>query len=165
MSRGRPTVAWECSFGAMKCSPVLRSPHTIFCCVCGQGWNGITARDSELLRRVATIERFFGKVKGLLTSPEWEPHTLDVYSLDGEVYGSKFPSSDGSQIVWLLVNALPHNASAFVNVSAAIGPHTAVPAIADCYNGALLHATNGSSGVTVPIEASAIGCVYASRTQ
>ena len=133
--------------------------------MCGQGWNGITARDSELLRRVATIERFFGKVKGLLTSPEWEPHTLDVYSLDGEVYGSKFPSSDGSQIVWLLVNALPHNASAFVNVSAAIGPHTAVPAIADCYNGALLHATNGSSGVTVPIEASAIGCVYASRTQ
>merc|ERR1719482_1934570 len=37
-------------------------------------WNGMRPRDSELLRRVTFLERYFGD-KGLLDSGNWEPFT------------------------------------------------------------------------------------------
>jgi hypothetical protein len=40
-------------------------------------WNGITPRDGEAIRRVATMLRFFGST-GHLTSSEWEPHTSEA---------------------------------------------------------------------------------------
>eukprot|EP01050_Picozoa_sp_SAG11_P009503 SAG11_NODE_897_length_6637_cov_8.510320_3_plen_484_part_00 len=116
-------------------------------------WNGITARDSELLRGVASIERHFGAL-GLLTSQAWEPHSSDVASHDGEVYG-KFPLK--GQAVWLIVNARATTATATVTIP------TDLPHISDCYAGSVLSASSaGNSSVSVEIEASAIGCVFAS---
>jgi iron(II)-dependent oxidoreductase len=59
-------------------------------------WNGLTPRDAEVLRRVATVER---GLAAYLVSPDWEPH---VPTLQAGVYASMFPTSEGT--VWLLVN-------------------------------------------------------------
>ncbi|MGH7967316.1 MAG: formylglycine-generating enzyme family protein, partial [Limisphaerales bacterium] len=59
-------------------------------------WNGITPRDGEALRRIATIERAFA---GFLTSPQWEPHTP---TLQYGMFASKFPG--GNQTLWTMVN-------------------------------------------------------------
>jgi gamma-glutamyl hercynylcysteine S-oxide synthase len=126
---------------------------------CDCAGNGITARDGELLRRVATIERFFGKVKNLLTSPDWQTHVLEVSaasSSEGEIYGSRFPR--GGDVVWLFINALPHNSTATVTLPAS----PRFVAVADCYSGATLPGQRHSGNVSVAIEASGIGCVYAS---
>ena len=125
---------------------------------CDCAGNGITARDGELLRRVATIERFFGKVKNLLTSPDWQAHALEVSaaSTEDEIYGSRFPR--GGDVVWLFINALPHNSTATVTLPAS----PRFVAVADCYSGATLPGQRHSGNVSVAIEASGIGCVYAS---
>jgi iron(II)-dependent oxidoreductase len=59
-------------------------------------WNGITPRDSEALRRVATVEREFAD---LLVSPEWEPYTP---AIQRGVFASKFPL--GGRTLWTFVN-------------------------------------------------------------
>lgn len=59
-------------------------------------WNGITPRDGEALRRVATIERQFA---ALLVSPEWEPHTP---TLQYGIFATKFPGPAGT--IYTLVN-------------------------------------------------------------
>lgn len=62
-------------------------------------WNGITPRDGEAIRRVAAIERAF---PDLLVSAGWEPHAATLHGQD--VFASRWPSSDGSQTMWTLVN-------------------------------------------------------------
>ncbi len=64
-------------------------------------WNGITPRDSEALRRVATMLRFFG-ASGHLRSPEWEPHAQNVYQ-DG-LFASKWPLPEQGSTLWTVVN-------------------------------------------------------------
>jgi len=59
-------------------------------------WNGITPRDAEATRRVATIER---AVAPFLTSSEWEPLTP---MLRYGIFASRWPSND--QTVWTIVN-------------------------------------------------------------
>lgn len=59
-------------------------------------WNGMTPRDAEAVRRVATIERACAP---LLTSADWEPH---VDALQNGVFASKFPGAH--QTLWTLVN-------------------------------------------------------------
>jgi formylglycine-generating enzyme required for sulfatase activity len=59
-------------------------------------WNGITPRDAEALRRVATIERAMAP---LLISPEWEPHTP---TLRYGIFASKFPGQ--GRTLWTIVN-------------------------------------------------------------
>jgi len=64
-------------------------------------WNGITPRDAEALRRVATIERRFAP---LLVSPGWEPHTpTSQYGC----FATKFPGE--AQTLWTLVNRNPYD--------------------------------------------------------
>ncbi len=59
-------------------------------------WNGITARDGEATRRMATIER---GVAPFLVSPEWEPlYPTTFYG----IFASRWPM--GSQTVWTIVN-------------------------------------------------------------
>ena len=59
-------------------------------------WNGITPRDGEATRRVATIER---AVAPFLISPGWEPfYPTHLYG----VFGSRWPLGD--QTVWTIVN-------------------------------------------------------------
>ncbi len=59
-------------------------------------WNGLTPRDAEAVRRLATIERACAL---LLTSSGWEPH---YHTLQAGVFASKFPGE--RQTVWTLVN-------------------------------------------------------------
>jgi formylglycine-generating enzyme required for sulfatase activity len=59
-------------------------------------WNGITPRDAEATRRVATIER---AVAPFLTSSEWEPLAP---MLRYGVFASRWPLHD--QTVWTIVN-------------------------------------------------------------
>jgi iron(II)-dependent oxidoreductase len=59
-------------------------------------WNGMTPRDAEALRRMATVER---ACADYLVSPDWEPQVL---TLQPGVYASMFPSSEGT--VWLVIN-------------------------------------------------------------
>jgi formylglycine-generating enzyme required for sulfatase activity len=59
-------------------------------------WIGITPRDAEATRRVATIER---AVAPFLVSPEWEPlYPMRTYG----VYASRWPL--GAETVWTIVN-------------------------------------------------------------
>jgi len=59
-------------------------------------WNGITPRDGEAIRRVATMLRFFGgKTTGkasedFLHSPEWEPH-VQARGLEGNAPDGRPP--------------------------------------------------------------------------
>ncbi len=59
-------------------------------------WVGITPRNGEATRRVATIER---GVAPFLVSPEWEPH-YPMHSFG--VYASRWPQ--GNEVVWTIVN-------------------------------------------------------------
>jgi gamma-glutamyl hercynylcysteine S-oxide synthase len=59
-------------------------------------WNGITPRDAEATRRVATLER---AIAPFLVSPDWEP--LYPMHLFG-VFASRWPLGD--QTVWTIVN-------------------------------------------------------------
>jgi gamma-glutamyl hercynylcysteine S-oxide synthase len=59
-------------------------------------WNGVTPRDGEATRRIATIER---AVAPFLASPQWEPFfPMRRYG----VYASRWPLGD--QTVWTIVN-------------------------------------------------------------
>jgi formylglycine-generating enzyme required for sulfatase activity len=59
-------------------------------------WNGITPRDGEATRRIATIER---AVAPFLTSQEWEPfYPMNMYG----VFTSRWPLGD--RTVWTIAN-------------------------------------------------------------
>ncbi len=59
-------------------------------------WNGISPRDAEATRRIATIER---GVAPFLVSPDWEP----LYPMHNfGVYASRWPLGD--QTAWTIVN-------------------------------------------------------------
>ena len=59
-------------------------------------WNGVTPRDAEATRRVATIERALAP---FLISPDWEPMAP---MLRYGVFSSRWPR--GQQTVWTIVN-------------------------------------------------------------
>lgn len=59
-------------------------------------WNGITPRDAEATRRMATLSR---GVLPFLSSPDWEPYAP---MLQWGVFASRWPL--GGQTVWTLVN-------------------------------------------------------------
>ena len=59
-------------------------------------WNGVTPRDAEATRRVATIERAFAP---FLASQEWEPfYPMQRYG----VFASRWPQGD--RTLWTIVN-------------------------------------------------------------
>jgi len=64
-------------------------------------WNGITPRDAEATRRVATMER---ALSTFLVSPDWEPMVL--MSRYG-VFASRWPL--GRKTVWTIVNRNSYN--------------------------------------------------------
>jgi len=64
-------------------------------------WNGVTARDSEATRRVATIER---AVAPFLISQDWEPfYPMHMYG----VFASRWPLKE--QTLWTIVNRNEYN--------------------------------------------------------
>ena len=64
-------------------------------------WNGVTPRDGEAVRRVATIER---AVAPFLASEDWEPFApMTTYG----VFASRWPLS--GQTLWTIVNRNPYD--------------------------------------------------------
>jgi formylglycine-generating enzyme required for sulfatase activity len=118
-------------------------------------WNGITPRDAEATRRVATIERAFAP---LLISRDWEP----LYpTLPYGVFASRWPLKD--QTLWTIVNR---------NEYEVWGEQIEVPAVPgmryfDMYQGVELkpETRDGRSVLTFQIEAKGYGAVLATNVE
>jgi len=118
-------------------------------------WNGITPRDAEATRRIATIER---AVAPFLVSTEWEP--LAPMRRYG-IFASRWPA--GSQTLWTIVNRNDYDLS---------GPQIDLPAVEgmryfDLYHGVELQPEgNGADHVTLSfaIEAHGYGALLASKS-
>ncbi len=116
-------------------------------------WNGITPRDGEATRRMATIER---GVASFLTSDEWQPfYPMHRYG----VFASRWPR--GPQTVWTIVNRNEYDVD---------GRQMAVTAqegmrYFDLYHGAELHPEREGSDVVLSfaIEAHGFGAILATR--
>jgi gamma-glutamyl hercynylcysteine S-oxide synthase len=114
-------------------------------------WNGLTARDGEATRRMATIER---GVAPFLVSPDWEPlYPTTFYG----IFASRWPL--GNQTVWTIVNRNEYNVS---------GRQMSVPSkpgvrYFDLYHGVELkpNQEDGKDVLSFPIEAHGFGAVLA----
>jgi iron(II)-dependent oxidoreductase len=119
-------------------------------------WNGITPRDGEATRRVATIER---AVAEYLVSPDWEPMSP---MLRYGVFSSRWPLN--GRTVWTIVNRNEYDTD---------GPQMMVPETPgtryfDLYSGVELQAQKDSTGKIVlsfPIEARGYGAIFASTSE
>lgn len=118
-------------------------------------WNGITPRDAEATRRVATIER---GVWPFLISKDWEPMSP---MLRYGVYASRWPL--GGEAVWTVVNRNEYDVE---------GDQIEVAAkenlrYFDLYHGVELKAQTRPGGRTVlafSIEAKGYGAILATNT-
>jgi gamma-glutamyl hercynylcysteine S-oxide synthase len=118
-------------------------------------WNGITPRDGEATRRVATIER---GVARFLPSKDWEPM---FPMLRYGIYASRWPL--GEQTVWTIVNRNEYDVD---------GDQMEVPAAAgvryfDLYRGVELKPQARPNGTTVlefAMEAKGYGAVLATNS-
>lgn len=118
-------------------------------------WNGMTERDDEATRRVATIERAFPK---LLVSSKWEPHTP---TLQSSVYASEWPSETGTQTLWTIINRdTTPRSGAQLDIK-----HSPGIRYYDLWNGAELQpALTGNRAVlSFPIEDKGFAAVLASK--
>ena len=108
-------------------------------------WNGITPRDAEAIRRVASIERHFAAA---LVSPDWEPHTP---TLQHGIFASRFPGRDGT--LFTVLNRNPYDVA---------GRQLAVPAMPglryfDAYHGVELSPEQQSDHAVLSFEMEALG--------
>ncbi len=116
-------------------------------------WNGITPRDAEATRRVATIER---AVAPFLVSRDWEP----LFPMHG--YGhfaSRWPL--GNETVWTIVNRTEYNTTGRqMSVTVPRGSR-----YFDLYHGVELQpAREGEADVlSFPIEAHGFGAILSTR--
>ena len=118
-------------------------------------WNGITPRDAEATRRVATMERAFAP---FLVSPAWEPMTP---TLRYGIFASRWPLHD--QTLWTIVNRNDYDFD---------GPQLEVlstPGLRffDLYHGSELKVERDSTGRSIlafPIEAYGYGAVLATAS-
>ncbi len=116
-------------------------------------WNGVTPRDGEATRRIATIERAMAP---FLASKAWEPfYAMRSYG----VFASRWPMDD--QTLWTIVNRNPYDVE---------GRQMTVPFVEgtryfDLYHGVELHPSReGASDVlTFATEAHGFGAVLALR--
>ncbi|WP_229259955.1 formylglycine-generating enzyme family protein [Duganella aquatilis] len=112
-------------------------------------WNGITPRDGEATRRVATLERMYAR---FLVSPEWQPHyPMRQYG----VFASRWPLAEGT--LWTIVNRNEYDSN---GVQLRV-PYRAGARYFDAYHGVELQATRDKEGVLLsfPIEARGFGAV------
>jgi gamma-glutamyl hercynylcysteine S-oxide synthase len=118
-------------------------------------WNGVTPRDAEATRRVATIER---AVAPFLISKDWEPLAP---MLRYGVYASRWPLAQ--QTVWTIVNRNEYSVD---------GPQIELPAeentrYFDLYHGTELEPQRNQVGglvLSFAIEAHGYGALLASKT-
>jgi formylglycine-generating enzyme required for sulfatase activity len=118
-------------------------------------WNGITPRDAEATRRIATIER---AIAPFLVSKIWEPMAP---MLRYGVYASRWPMRE--QTVWTIVNRNEYAIEGDqIEIRATPGIH-----YFDLYHGVELNPETRPGGRTVlafPIEAKGYGAVLATNT-
>ena len=119
-------------------------------------WNGITLRDAEATRRVATIER---AVAPFLVSSGWEPMSP---MLRYGIFASRWPLND--QTVWTVVNRNDYD----VNGQQMEVPGESSTRYFDLYHGAELKVERdplGRSVLSFPLEAHGYGAVLATKTE
>ncbi|WP_374571561.1 formylglycine-generating enzyme family protein [Phenylobacterium sp.] len=114
-------------------------------------WNGITPRDGEAARRVATLER---GVAAFLTSPDWEPfYPMARYG----VFASRWPRAGAE--VWTIVNRNEYGVDGRqMKVAAAPGRR-----FFDLYHGVELtpERDGQETWLSFPVEAHGYGAVLA----
>ncbi|TFW29268.1 formylglycine-generating enzyme family protein [Duganella callida] len=117
-------------------------------------WNGVTARDGEATRRVATLERLYAR---FLVSPEWEPHyPMRQYG----IFSSRWPLADGT--LWTIVNRNEYDSDG-VQLSA---PYQPGARYFDAYHGVELQPVRDGDQVLLSfaVEAHGYGAVLMSST-
>ena len=119
-------------------------------------WNGITPRDAEATRRVATIERAFAT---FLVSKGWEPMAP---MLRYGVYASRWPLAE--QTLWTIVNRNEYDVNGDqMEVTASQGVR-----YYDVYHGVELKPQDRGAGrwvLSFPIEAKGYGAVFATGAE
>jgi len=119
-------------------------------------WNGVTPRDAEATRRVATLERAIAEY---LVSRDWEPmYPMLRYG----VFASRWPLNDST--VWTIVNRNEYDVE---------GPQMEVPAVPamhyfDLYGGSELQIRKylgGKSVLSFAIESNGFGAVLATNSE
>ncbi|NYE60712.1 formylglycine-generating enzyme required for sulfatase activity [Duganella sp. 1224] len=112
-------------------------------------WNGITPRDGEATRRVATLERLYAR---FLVSPEWEPH---YPARQYGVYTSRWPLAEGT--LWTIVNRNEYDSD---GVQLRV-PYQPGARYFDAWHGVELTPARDGDGVLLsfPIEARGYGAV------
>jgi formylglycine-generating enzyme required for sulfatase activity len=118
-------------------------------------WNGITPRDAEATRRVATIER---AVAPFLISTEWEPL---IPMLRYGIFASRWPLND--QTVWTIVNRNEYEVEGH---EIELQPEEGMRYF-DLYHGAELRPDRDPDGKTVlsfDVEAHGYGALLATKT-
>ncbi len=116
-------------------------------------WNGITPRDGEATRRVATIER---AVAPFFASDAWQPYyPTHLYG----IFASKWPATD--RTVWTIVNRNEYD----VTGRQIFIPYTQGERFFDLYHGVeLTPEHDGDQAVlSFPIEAHGYGAVLATQ--
>ena len=118
-------------------------------------WNGITPRDGEATRRVATIER---AVAPFLVSQEWEPF---YPTLRYGVFASRWPL--GQQTVWTIVNRNGYD----LDERQMSVPYEAGMRYFDLYHGVELHPIRegDQSVLSFSMEASGYGAILATEME
>jgi formylglycine-generating enzyme required for sulfatase activity len=108
-------------------------------------WNGITPRDAEATRRVATIER---AIAPFLVSKDWEPfYPMRRYG----VFASRWPLGD--QTLWTIVNRNEFN----VSEAQMTVPYKQGMRYFDLYHGVELNPKITAEGATLEFAAEAHG--------
>ncbi|HVW86901.1 MAG TPA: SUMF1/EgtB/PvdO family nonheme iron enzyme, partial [Bryobacteraceae bacterium] len=119
-------------------------------------WNGITPRDGEATRRIATIER---AVANYLTSPDWEPFSpMRRYG----VFASQWPRAGST--VWTIVNRNEYD----VHGPEMAIPHTDGARYFDLYHGVELTPERENGGMDLlsfAIEAHGYGAILLTHGQ
>ncbi|WP_229223675.1 SUMF1/EgtB/PvdO family nonheme iron enzyme [Duganella sp. sic0402] len=112
-------------------------------------WNGVTPRDGEATRRVATLSRMYAR---FLVSPDWEPH---YPSRRHGVFTSRWPLAEGT--LWTIVNRNEYESEG-VQLRA---PYREGARYFDAYHGVELTPQRDGDGVLLsfPIEARGFGAV------
>ena len=126
-------------------------------------WNGLSPRDGEATRRMATMSRFLSGEAHVLRSRGWVPHCPDTVQHD--VFASRFPADNqtrfGIRNAWALVNRAGKSVS---GTQLVVEPTSADSNFFDCYHGVALEteaASDASSSVRLSfeIEREGFGCV------
>ena len=117
-------------------------------------WNGITPRDGEAIRRVATLLRFFGAnnyTRNYAPATGWVPHTPEA--VGASVHASRFERSEaaGGGRVWLMVNVGSDDASGPVLRLDAAKDGCDDALFIDLYHGDVLRPSRGTPPAARPL--------------